>query len=491
MVRLNRALLPASFLESVRTLLFLVLAVVTLGQARADNTPPAGIIVLKAVAGYDAAATLFTSIQWTSRDGGFVVDGAGTKTPFLNDAIGRVIYFDPVYHDEVDHNSYWVEWRIIMRNREVVLGPIDAINLRPEDSPRLTAEQAILEDTMERYSNSRPVIEPLIAELSDQCAKLASGQVLQNGQWLSAKDAGASKSEVPIVGDSESMVTFTTKDGKRFENAKVSVTETGLSVLTSDGGASVAFDRLPDDLSMFPKTIRDKIVDANRRLEIGAAASAPAPGVWDTITGFFSSISSWFGSGSPTTSSPAPAPTNSPPAAVASPPPPQPPAMPQPATSVASMLVGSLVSASGNAVPTPGPDIRYYAIYYSAQWCPPCQAFTPKLVKWYHAFKPAHPNFELIFVSEDHNESAMLDYMKEMNMPWPAVRFGALRHDGSFKGSGIEQYAGDGIPDLVLVDSGGTVLADSFQGGSYVGPGATIGAINQRVGGGSPVPIDP
>ena len=71
---------------------------------------------------------------------------------------------------------------------------------------------------------------------------------------------------------------------------------------------------------------------------------------------------------------------------------------------------------------------------------------------------PAHPNFELIFVSEDHNEAAMLDYMKEMAMPWPAVRFGDLQHDGrgTFKGSGIEKYAGQGIPDLVLVDASGS-----------------------------------
>ena len=36
-------------------------------------------------------------------ESGYVVDQGGTKTVFLNDAIGRVIYFDPIYYEELDH----------------------------------------------------------------------------------------------------------------------------------------------------------------------------------------------------------------------------------------------------------------------------------------------------------------------------------------------------------------------------------------------------
>ena len=31
---------------------------------------------------------------------------------------------------------------------------------------------------------------------------------------------------------------------------------------------------------------------------------------------------------------------------------------------------------------------KYYLFYYTASWCPPCQAFTPSLVKFYKANKP-------------------------------------------------------------------------------------------------------
>ncbi len=117
-------------------------------------------------------------------------------------------------------------------------------------------------------------------------------------------------------------------------------------------------------------------------------------------------------------------------------------------------------------------NIKYFAIYYSAGWCPPCHQFTPKLVEFYNRFKSSHPEFELIFVNEDYTAEAMQGYMTEMSMPWPAVRFDALIHHGHgpYKRDGIESYAYKGIPDLVLVDSTGKVLSDSFEGENYVGP---------------------
>jgi nucleoredoxin len=164
---------------------------------------------------------------------------------------------------------------------------------------------------------------------------------------------------------------------------------------------------------------------------------------------------------------------------------------PRAASQLPVMLDGKLISADGTKTDTPGPAVQYYAVYYSAQWCPPCHAFTPKLVQWYNKFKPAHPNFELIFVSEDHNEGSMLDYMKEMAMPWPAVRFNELQHagNGTFKGSQIEKFANTEIPDLVLVEASGKVLSDSFQGDQYLGPEAVVEDINKIVGGTSPVPL--
>jgi nucleoredoxin len=114
---------------------------------------------------------------------------------------------------------------------------------------------------------------------------------------------------------------------------------------------------------------------------------------------------------------------------------------------------------------TPLADAKYYAIYYSASWCGPCRAFTPDLVKWYKRHKSKNPHFELIFVSSDRSEEEMAKYMKDDDMPWPALAFAK-------KGSNraLTKYAGRGIPCLVFVDADGKVLADSYQGTNYVGP---------------------
>ena len=119
--------------------------------------------------------------------------------------------------------------------------------------------------------------------------------------------------------------------------------------------------------------------------------------------------------------------------------------------------------------------VKYWAFYYSASWCPPCRAFTPKLVDFYNGFKPQHPNFELIFVNHDQSEDAMLDYMKGDAMAWPAVRFDDIDKTNA------NQFCGEGIPDIVLTDADGKVLSDSFNGSEYLGPYKVIDDIKSMV----------
>jgi thiol-disulfide isomerase/thioredoxin len=53
---------------------------------------------------------------------------------------------------------------------------------------------------------------------------------------------------------------------------------------------------------------------------------------------------------------------------------------------------------------------KYYLFYYTASWCPPCQAFTPSLVKFYQANKPNNDEFEIILVTSDSEEKDMEKY---------------------------------------------------------------------------------
>lgn len=119
-------------------------------------------------------------------------------------------------------------------------------------------------------------------------------------------------------------------------------------------------------------------------------------------------------------------------------------------------------------------DVEYFAFYYSAGWCGPCRQFTPELVKWYHHTKPLLPHVELVFVSNDRDAEKMAGYMAAEKMPWPAVSFDRIGSVGP-----ILEYAGSGIPCLVLVDEHGAIVADTNVNGDYLGPARVVDAMNE------------
>lgn len=121
------------------------------------------------------------------------------------------------------------------------------------------------------------------------------------------------------------------------------------------------------------------------------------------------------------------------------------------------------------------PQSDYIAFYYSASWCPPCKAFTPKLVDFYNEKRGKHDNFELVYVSSDSNEEAQEKYMVDYEMPWPAVDYDDV------KNKMVREYAGSGIPCLVVVDRDGNVLADSYVNGKYVGPTSVMNQLGKML----------
>jgi nucleoredoxin len=154
------------------------------------------------------------------------------------------------------------------------------------------------------------------------------------------------------------------------------------------------------------------------------------------------------------------------------------------AAPLAETLKGDLVSLSGKRThrfeDAALANNKYFAVYYSASWCGPCRAFTPKLVEWYGKNKPAHPEFELIFVSSDNSEPEMDAYMATDKMPWPALKYTKKATNKS-----VTKYAGPGIPCLVFLDAEGNVLSDSYVNGSYVGPQKVLADIEKTLGPGS------
>ncbi len=223
------------------------------------SSSPKGVIVLTSASGLDPRNVLFTDLSWADFYGGNVIDTNGRKSVFAKKDIGKIVYFDSNYYAQLDNDQQKRAFRSGIQAREVVVNTaysnLDATN----NLKSIQDGEKTLESVAHEYPAIQPLIQPQIDVLKDDITKLSEGQCLADGKWMSQQEA-ATKNTVPVVGEINKPVTFTTKDGKKYVNATVSITDTGLSVLTLDGGASVPFDQLPDDLSAFPDAVRKAII---------------------------------------------------------------------------------------------------------------------------------------------------------------------------------------------------------------------------------------
>lgn len=104
-------------------------------------------------------------------------------------------------------------------------------------------------------------------------------------------------------------------------------------------------------------------------------------------------------------------------------------------------------------------DIRYEVLpdgvkgfYFSANWCPPCRAFTPQLAEIYRIIRKKEPNFEIVFVSSDRSAESFRAYVE--SMPWVAVPF----QQSAVRAELAQLYGIRGIPTLLLLDSNGHII---------------------------------
>jgi nucleoredoxin len=147
------------------------------------------------------------------------------------------------------------------------------------------------------------------------------------------------------------------------------------------------------------------------------------------------------------------------------------------ANAIRELVKGDLVSLRNGALGHFDDEVlekkKLIALYFSAHWCAPCRKFTPELVDYYNRVATQHPEFEIVFVSFDKSQFAMETYMREANMPWPAIDFSKLGGKEA-----IRKYAGKGIPCLVLVDATGKVISSTYAGAQYFGPAKVLGDLD-------------
>merc|ERR1711977_401370 len=90
---------------------------------------------------------------------------------------------------------------------------------------------------------------------------------------------------------------------------------------------------------------------------------------------------------------------------------------------------------------------KVIGLYFSAHWCPPCKAFTPKLVETVKAVKAAGKQLEIIFVSSDRSMADFQSYFGTMT-GFHAIPQGDKRKEQLSKVFDVE-----GIPTFVTLDA--------------------------------------
>jgi len=133
-------------------------------------------------------------------------------------------------------------------------------------------------------------------------------------------------------------------------------------------------------------------------------------------------------------------------------------------------LGDSFLKQDGSTVDKEAIKGKTLGLYFSAHWCPPCRGFTPVLKQFYTDYKAMDPNFEIIFVSSDHTEEAMLSYFKEDHGDYLALPYAKRQEKGELS----SMFGVNGIPTFVVVGADGKVVNANARGKVAAGAAAVL-----------------
>uniref|UniRef100_A0A1I7SYY2 Thioredoxin domain-containing protein n=1 Tax=Caenorhabditis tropicalis TaxID=1561998 RepID=A0A1I7SYY2_9PELO len=101
---------------------------------------------------------------------------------------------------------------------------------------------------------------------------------------------------------------------------------------------------------------------------------------------------------------------------------------------------------------------KVVGLYFSAGWCPPCRAFTPKLKRFFEEIKKSHPEFEVVFVSRDRADEDLREYFNEHMGNWVAIEFGNPKIQEL-----LAQYEVKTIPSMRIIKPNGDVVVQDAR----------------------------
>jgi peroxiredoxin/predicted negative regulator of RcsB-dependent stress response len=99
---------------------------------------------------------------------------------------------------------------------------------------------------------------------------------------------------------------------------------------------------------------------------------------------------------------------------------------------------------------------KYVLIDFWATWCAPCIAELPRLQAAYRTYHDA--GFDIIGISLDESKTAVVDFAKARNIPWPQL------HNASGSADLVEGFGVSSIPATYLIDPAGTIIRLDVRG---------------------------
>jgi len=99
---------------------------------------------------------------------------------------------------------------------------------------------------------------------------------------------------------------------------------------------------------------------------------------------------------------------------------------------------------------------KYVLLDFWATWCSPCVAELPRLQAAHRLY--GGTGLEIIGVSLDENKTAVTDFVKARNLPWPQL------HNATSSADLVESFGVSSIPATFLIDPQGTVVRLDLRG---------------------------
>ena len=115
---------------------------------------------------------------------------------------------------------------------------------------------------------------------------------------------------------------------------------------------------------------------------------------------------------------------------------------------------------------------KLYLFFLSANSAAAARKFTPALVAFYNRIAPLHPEFETVFFSHDSSPYGMENYMRQAEMPWPALVFEKVAVKLPVQKNIL------GLPLLMLVTGDSKILYTS-AGAQNVDPARVIADLDK------------